>query len=96
MIGCVLAPLDGSALAERALSHAVALARARDTGLLLPRVLTPTPPRGKPLVLEPLARAEMDSVSDLYARQRGGSKRRNQCYPLRQSSGGDRPSRRLA
>jgi nucleotide-binding universal stress UspA family protein len=64
MIGCVLAPLDGSAFAERALPHAVALARARDSGLLLVRVLTPTPPRGKPLVLEPVARAEMDSVAN--------------------------------
>jgi nucleotide-binding universal stress UspA family protein len=35
VLGCVLAPLDGSALAARALGHAAALAGARHGRLLL-------------------------------------------------------------
>ena len=64
MLGCVLAPLDGSMLAERALAHAATLAGARHTGLLLLRVLTPQPRRGEALIQEPEARAELQRVAD--------------------------------
>jgi nucleotide-binding universal stress UspA family protein len=64
MLGCVLVPLDGSALAERALPFAATLSRTRGGRLLLLRVLTPRPPRGEQLVLEPTAHAELDAVAD--------------------------------
>ncbi|HEX6292015.1 MAG TPA: universal stress protein [Herpetosiphonaceae bacterium] len=38
----IIVPLDGSALAEAVLPHAVALARATESGLTLLRVVTPT------------------------------------------------------
>ena len=44
MPGCVLTPLDGSTLAERALPHAVALARGR-SGLHSMAAPCPPPPR---------------------------------------------------
>lgn len=64
MLGCVLAPLDGSSLAERALGHAAALAAAHHNHLLLLRVLTPQPRRGETLIQEPEARAELQRVAD--------------------------------
>jgi nucleotide-binding universal stress UspA family protein len=64
MLGCVLAPLDGSALAARALGHAAALAGARHDRLLLLRVLTPQPRRGEALIQEPEARAGLERVAD--------------------------------
>lgn len=45
----ILVPLDGSKLAEQALSHAAALARATSSGLTLIRVVT-APPGANPLV----------------------------------------------
>jgi nucleotide-binding universal stress UspA family protein len=64
MLRCVLAPLDGSALAERALAHAAALAGARHDRLLLQRVLTPQPRSGETLIQEPEARAELERVAE--------------------------------
>jgi nucleotide-binding universal stress UspA family protein len=59
----VLTPLDGSALAERALPYAVALARTRRDRLVLLRVLEPVPPRGKPLIQESSAKDDLERVA---------------------------------
>jgi nucleotide-binding universal stress UspA family protein len=64
MRGCILVPLDGSPVANRALSHASALARARAYPVLLLRVLTPEPRRGEELLQEPEARAELQRIAD--------------------------------
>jgi nucleotide-binding universal stress UspA family protein len=63
MPGCVLVPLDGSPLANRALAYASMLGRARACRVLLLRVLTPQPPRGEELVQAPEARAELERIA---------------------------------
>ena len=59
----ILVPLDGSALAERALPYAAALARAADDRVILARVLLPEAPRGGALAQEPEVRAELESIA---------------------------------
>jgi nucleotide-binding universal stress UspA family protein len=64
MTSTVLVPLDGSAVGERALPYALAVARATQRALVLARVLSPSPTRGMPLVQEPTARTELEVVAE--------------------------------
>jgi nucleotide-binding universal stress UspA family protein len=70
MSGLVLVPLDGSALADRALPYAVAAACDRHHRLLLLRVLQPKSARGMPLIQEPTARAELERVAERLRKDR--------------------------
>ena len=63
MPGLILVPLDGSSLAARALTYAVAVARERQLPLLLVRVLEPAPSRGMPLVQEPDAQSYLERIA---------------------------------
>lgn len=57
----ILCTLDGSELAERALPHAVAVARAFDAALVLLRVVEPPPPP----VLPDMAAIELQVLPEL-------------------------------
>ena len=63
---CVLVPLDGSALAEQALPHAIAQARHFEAELILLQVLAPLP--SAPLLGE-VARSRAEASSNALARE---------------------------
>jgi nucleotide-binding universal stress UspA family protein len=66
MYKCVLAPLDGSALAEQALPNAIAQARHFEAELILLQVLAPLP--SAPLLGE-VARSRAEASSNALARE---------------------------
>jgi len=66
MFNRILVPLDGSALAERAIPHAEEFARIFDSRIILLQVLDPTSFHENPNPVDPLSWQIRKAEADMY------------------------------
>jgi len=64
MIKCIVVPLDGSKMAEKALDHAVDLAKALDATVTLVRVVVPAPDRPPSPMPDPLLEEQKNEAEE--------------------------------